>query len=344
MKRTSFFTAVLLFLFIFGSIETKLAAQRPRHIPDFSNPVLNTNCCPIEKRRIDSIMNNAPIVFEGRMIRSTGGVFANYYLFEVEKVYRGGERLQAGTVEIVSKIPDDGSAASFGGGWHIIFAKEIEGTGAYDANNSVKLEVFYCDYFGVTSHFAEVSGWLIPREAPYYSGFGMSINFNVKEELLNFIGSYGLSPTDIPKANRLKTLTRREISEGKQEIDDAEYDLRQKENKKRVYRTILEDVWKLDSASGKKSNRQDIEDAMQEYENAPDSVRDEIWIEQWNKMRKQKDSIRNTGKGQHKSGNANLTVSIKNIRNTEVAGQRFLEFDVMVRADNLLCYCEKRKI
>jgi hypothetical protein len=389
MKRIHLVTAVLVFLFIFGSKETKLAAQERRNVHgelvDFSNRAITTDCCLWNKRRIDSIMNNAPIIFEGRMIKGEGGLFYNSYLFEIGKVYRGGERLKSGSIEIISSYSDGISPialtpASFTSGWHIIFAKEINSItvhtcdrsgsnvnvfnidtlGVFDANNSIKLELFYVEQSYSTggqhaipsSYFAEIPEVTLSNETliiggiSHYSGF--SLNFITQKAVRDFLAIYGLSPISVPKADTVKSLCFREIKEAleRQVIDgmrqevksDAEYRLWQEESSRRHYNTLLENLWKLDSVSGKKSTRKkEIEDAMNEYENASDSMRNQMRYELMIKQKQYLDSISNAperkGTGQHKSGNAKLTLSINNARVTTSAGDNFMEFDVMLRAN-----------
>ena len=186
---------------------------------------------------------------------------------------------------------------------------------AFDANNPVKLELFY-HYFRVTSYFEKVPGWQVSIEEDYYSGFGL--NFNTKEDMRKFLSSYGLSPTDIPKADTLNNLSKIQIKMGYRATKPIDI----RENNKRVHKKMLEDQWIADSIADKKSNRQDIEDEMRKYENASDSVRNQMGIDLWNEMLR-RDSVKNktTGQNQQKS-TPNLTVSIKNIRNFENSSRK----------------------
>jgi len=159
--------------------------------PDFSNPVMTTDCCPKVKNKVDSIMNNAPFVFEGRMIKWDTG--STSYLFEIEKVYRGGKQLQVGTVEVIAKLKRE-TFRSFSYGWHIIFAKEINDTGSFDANNSIKLELYNNDVYDPSCFGVQGN---------YYRGFGL--NFESKESMRDFLASYNLLPADIPKADIIMT-------------------------------------------------------------------------------------------------------------------------------------------
>jgi hypothetical protein len=90
------------------------------------------------------------------------------------------------------------------------------------------------------------------------------------------------------------------------------------ESGKKRYRAFIEEQWKFDSISGKTATRKNIEDAMQEYENASDSVRKQKLYKLMDVELQRIDSISKANKskstGQQKSGNANLTVSIKNVR------------------------------
>ena len=319
MKKVSRLTVVLVFLSIFGGKETKLAAQR--HIPNVPNSVLTTDCCPQQKRKVDSIINNAPFVFEGRMIKSMNGLSQLYYLFEVERVYRGGERLQAGTVEIVSRWVEETwtPPVSLANRRYIIFAKEIESGGAFDANNAIKLDLFYSEYLEHTSRdnrfftsmFVEYSkGEVASRElSHYYTGFSSlfideyALRFETKKELLDFLATYGLSPTDMPKADTLKNLSYREIEEARQ----------WQENVDKYYKTPEQ----IDSIKKKLNGRRGFD---------LDSV-----------LMKKKKTEKQINQ-QHKRGGSNpdLFLTADNIRFTENTGSRFLEFDVMGRADTVL--------
>ena len=225
--RKYFLLFSIVFTVMLGK-ETQVAAQELQQVDDlshvdFSNSMITTDCCPVVKQRIDSAINNAPIVFEGRMIKMIYGTANCYYLFEVEKVYRGGERLQAGTVEVIVKNPQWQSSAAdvpmvFSPRWHIIFAKEVEGEGAFDANNPIKLELVN-DKIYTASCFGECAeriydnrGEQIGYKTPYYVGY-RRLSYRTKQEVRDFISTYGLLPTDVPKADTLKILTTREIKE-----------------------------------------------------------------------------------------------------------------------------------
>jgi len=319
MKRISRFTAVLMFLAIFGSNGTKLVAQR--YIPNVPNAVLTTDCCPRQKQKVDSIINNAPFVFEGRVIKIMNGRFQLYYLFEIEKVYRGGERLQAGTVEIVSRGVEETwtPPVSLANRRYIIFAKEIESGGAFDANNPIKLDLFYSEYSEQTSRdynffnsmFVEYSnGEAVSREfSHYYTGFSSlfideyALRFGTKKALLDFFATYGLFPTDMPKADTLKNLSYREIEEARQ--------------------------W---------------QENVDKYHKTPEQ-RDSLKQERNRRLGFDLDSVLIKKKAekklnQHKRGGSdpNLFLTVDNIRFTENTGNRFLEFDVMGRADTTGTY------
>ena len=229
-KKRIYIVAIFAILLtaMFG-IETQLVAQERQRLggggPSFENPVITTDCCPWHRQILDSVMNNTPFVFEGRMIKSEFyGRLDDSYLFEIEKVYRGGERLQAGTVEIVDRLVAFMPRLNFYRGWYIIFAKEIETQGAFDANNSVKLELFYIDDTESASYWGE------ERDDTYK---GLYSRFRTKEEVRNLLATYGLTPTDVPKADTLKILSYREIKEAKEkDIRDAEAKLRGDEENK----------------------------------------------------------------------------------------------------------------
>ena len=203
-------------------------------------------------------------------------------------------------MEIVAKMgPNYTPRVQFSHRWHLLFAKEIDGYGAFDANNPIKLELF--DIFGYSENgysipgFAEVSG-----DISYYSGFG-SLNFKTKEEMLNFLSTYGLSPTNAPKADTLKVLTKREIEEARQ----------WQENVDKYYRTPEQ----RNSLKQERNRRLGFD---------LDSVL----------IKKKAEKKLN----QHKRGGSdpNLFLTVDNIRFTENTGSRFLEFDVMGRADTVL--------
>ena len=99
-RNVFFRVVVVMFLTAMFGTETKLAAQQSKQ-PDWANMLFHK----------DSVLTNAPFVFEGRMIGGTShGPFnvGRSYLFEIEKVYRGGERLQAGTVEVIVRLNENG--------------------------------------------------------------------------------------------------------------------------------------------------------------------------------------------------------------------------------------------
>jgi hypothetical protein len=279
-------------------------------VPDFSNPVLTTDCCPKQKQRIDDVINTAPFVFEGRMIKEmSGGTYAWYYLFEIEKVYRGGERLQAGTVEIIVKLPmiiaeDKHWPVDFYHGWHILFAKEIEGTGAFDANNSIKLELLDDKYY-TASRFRPSRGKGVSL---YYTGFDM--NFREQEDVRDFIATYGLTPTDVPKVvDTLKTSSHREIKEAKEK---AIRDAKAKENA-------------VPYVSPEKM----------------DSIVREIKRKHGYDL----DTIPNKTKGKtQKSGSEILYMTLDSIKNTIVSNNKFLEFDIIAKAEYPNIYKENNFI
>jgi len=178
MKILSKLSILFLFLFLMIGKETVLAT-------DPAKPYID----------IDSVMNNAPFVFEGQMIKKAFGKRGNNsYLFEIEKVYRGGERLQSGTVELIVKFPENsvGANTSFGYGWHIILAKEIDMPGIIEANNSIKLELYidvrdrvsYLGWCGNTNCYYNYDFWILSPK-----------------DFQDFLATYNLYPTDIQKTN-----------------------------------------------------------------------------------------------------------------------------------------------
>jgi len=319
-KVSKHFLMFFMFLSIVLGRGTQVMSQERQQVDDlshvdFSNRVLTTDCCPIAKQRLDSIMNNAPIVFEGRVVNRSG----YSCLFEIEKVYRGGERLQAGTVEvIVSSL-----IVSLSSGWHIIFAKAIEGgeSSAFDANNSVKLELFHLDdsfdcegCVPLVSYFAEVAermydnrGEVAGYRTPYYSST-LGFRSRTKQEVLNFIGGYGLRPTDVPKADTLKTLSWGEIEKAKED-----------EEREKWYR-----------------------------ENAAPYVSPEKFDSVVRDMKLRHgllDTTKNKGINKiHKRGNEKFYITLDSIKNTVSSGNRFLDFDVMGRTDNMGNYLPSMEI
>ena len=331
----------ILLLALMGK-ENKVAAQTDEEWFEwqFTNPVATTDCCPRQKKIIDSIMNYSPFVFEGRMIRDGGykqGYF--YYLFEIEKVYRGGEQLKEGTVEIVSRMPrssNDPPSVGFGHALYFIFAKEINVSGMFEANNSVKLEVFYnTDNYGskhVTSRFYET---VSPN--PLYYGSSLGLNFKTKENLRDFFATYGLIPADVSKADTLMIFTKQEA----EDIRKAEENrAKQAEKLKVLYQKRLELEWKMNNNNKKRINKKEIDNNLLKYEKASDSIRQRMFYEQQDRYFRILDSIakenqRESQQGQTKStsSEANLTFSIQNTKTTTTQNDSFLEFDIIFRAD-----------
>ena len=211
---------IFVFLAIVLGKESQISAQ------DFSNPVITTDCCPDLKKIVDSVIKHAPFVFEGRMIKKTSGKRNMYYLFEIEKVYRGKKQLQAGTVEIIEKWSIfaeedkiDVVDSVYGNPWCIVFAKETDIPGAFDANNSIKLELFYTgkNTFSTSSLFREITpkrccNGKVVTDPAYYSSKCLSLNFKTQKEVRDFLRTYKLCPKDISKkADILKTQTYKEI-------------------------------------------------------------------------------------------------------------------------------------
>ena len=242
----------LVLLSILLGNETQVVAQLQ---VDFSNPRITTDCCPEFKQKLDSMINNAPFVFEGQMIKRFMG--GNYvaYLFEIEKVYRGGKRLQAGTVEVIVKNPQWISNVSdysvqFAEATYIVFAKEIESVGAFDANNSIKLELlddkgYKASCFGGRSAFPM---GVMPIEdsahlrVSFYRGF--ELNFKTKQEVLDFMGTFGLSSANVSKADTLKILSRREIEELEQGKTRIIYERIAPQKTKEEADSIIRDVYR----------------------------------------------------------------------------------------------------
>ena len=343
--RSKFFRVVVFVLFFAAMLgkETKVVAQ---DYPSYSEIDFPRRIITVPT---DSSIKNAPFVFEGRMIKSVDRFHYRSYLFEIEKVYRGGERLQAGTVEFIENLPEfrtpEYNLVHFLSGWHLIFAKEAEDTGTFDANNSIKFEIFYRSEYKSTSYFDKVYS-----HGSYYLGFGGGLCFKTQEDIRSFLANdYGLFPKDMPKADTLKIAikpTKEEIEEAKakaekraiEEAAETKKKLEQEENRKGFYRYSIEAKWLSDSIAGKKTSRKAIDDAMKEYENAPDSVRNRMYNEKLMEHFQKIDSLNKAKKSQgqlYRGGGdtATLTVSIQNVKNTGNSMERFLKFDVMMRAN-----------
>jgi len=58
---------------------------------------------------------------------------------------------------------------------------------------------------------------VIGYKEPYYGSDLGGLNFKTKEDVRKFLAGYGLIPTDVPKADMLKTTSRREIEEARKE-------------------------------------------------------------------------------------------------------------------------------
>ena len=332
-KRLAVF---IIFLTALCGTHMQVAAQVDGipYIPDFSNPVIHTDCCPEFKEAVDNIMNNAPFVFEGRMIKIKTGAEYRSYLFEIEKVYRGGERLQAGTIELVGTLPTD---VSFGEGWYLIFAKESARPSSFEANNPLKLEIFYhhkfyYHYTNTNSYFTEIDD--------YYTS-GMFLRYHTKEEVRDFLATYNLFPTDIPKADTLKTLSEKDKELArKKAFKDAEEMQRRAESNKTYYRQLLEMNYHLDTLTKQPASRKGVEDAVKEYENASDSERKALMDNKQKEYNRKVDIILDANAAKKKSSNSQkrgddditLITSIQNIAITEDTA-KYLEFDIMVKAD-----------
>ena len=307
-KVSKHFLMFFMFLALLLGKEMQLVAQDllyPPRKPDFSNPIITSNCCPKYKNTVDNIINNAPFVLEGHIIKETYGIDYNYYLFEIEKVYRGCERLQSGTIEILTRHPDtpeEPPAVTFLHRWHVIFAKEIEGGGAFDANNSIKLELFYNDRFYNPSFFGEIEY----EGKPIYHG--LELVFKTKNDVYDFLTTYKLSSTDVSKADTLKTLSKREIEKLK------EKEVREKEAKKDIHHKTKEEADSL----------------IREIKRIKGYDWDTIPRKNINKTQKSGNRGSN--------GRYDLFVKLDSIKYTSNANERFLEFDIVGRADSTGSY------
>ena len=154
----------ILLVFVFFLFQGNLSAQREIN---FDNPILNPSTPYLvkEKEILDNFLNNAPYVFEGRVIRGAwgnpdeDGLGTASYLFEVEKVYRGGERIKAGTVEIISRENLKEPVISYAENkWYLLFCKESSIPGVFDANSDVTIELFYNEHRDLIKTFLPILG------------------------------------------------------------------------------------------------------------------------------------------------------------------------------------------
>jgi hypothetical protein len=248
-------------------------------------------------------MSNAPFLFEGRMIKWIPPADYSHryhsYLFEIEKVYKGGERLQAGTVELIARMPNapnEPPLLVFGNGWYLIFAKETDAPSMIDANNSLKLEIFYRNRFHTVSRFSA---------GDHYTS-GMSLDFRTKEDLQNFLAtSYGLSPTDMPKADTLKVLTPEDIEEMRKA----------------------------------KEIKQEIDTHRKTTEEGDSIMRELLRIRgiDWMDSIPQKKQMQKGG-GSRGINDPNMFLKLDSIKYTSNASGRFVEFDIMGRTDTTGTY------
>ena len=329
--------------------------------PDYSKKVLNSEHWT--KQKLENMLNTAPFVFEGRVI---GYVPASHtrlsYLFEIEKVYRGEERLQAGTVEIIIgrargeelEIMDENNPLMhLSAGWHLVFAQEIDISGSFEANNPIKLELCF-ENFEVPSCFSEekeikyISHGVDPMETGLFFYRGPYIDFRTKEEVREFISVYNLYPTDMHRADTLKTLTWKDIEKTKEKaIRDAEEMLKRAGDYKKYYRQLLEMNYHIDTLTGgQATSLREIEDAIEIYENASDSERKTLIYNKQLEYNQKADRILDANAMKKKSNkqqtrgddDATLITSIQNAIVTEDTYGRYLEFDIMVRADTVDTY------
>jgi len=223
-KITQLIAVAIVFTAIYGTVKQAVAQQpgikNPGARSDFSNQIL-TN--PLYKEKLDSIINNAPYVFEGRLIKkSTNTRSYLSCLFEINKVYKGEEVLQAGRIVkmFIKGVPNGvQDYPYFFGNWHIIFAKNMD-TSSYlkakrsdgffefikdnEANSLVELELFCFDELAISfigeTGYVRLGGHpefeLIPEPDPpyYYSGL---LTFKTKEEVWNFLSNYKLFSENI---------------------------------------------------------------------------------------------------------------------------------------------------
>ena len=222
--------------------------------PDFSNPILN-ECCSDARIHMDSIINNAPFIFEGKLIESDNQSYkANEetcfrsYLFEVEKVYRGGTRIKEGTVEVIvtRSINSAYSYSQVGFGfdtWHILLCKETKISGIYNASNELKFELFYNEdrYFSCIRECKRIKNGELKDRNPYYTG--LSVQFETRYGVRKFFKKYGLTPEKPQPSPKLKS------SEPKQlQIEKSPY-YKTKQEKKEWVEKLEKQKHILDSIS-----------------------------------------------------------------------------------------------
>jgi hypothetical protein len=195
--------------------------------PNFDNPILKMPSSNPYRAVLDSILNQAPYVFEGRVVRGASGNFDEVgfgtysFLFEVEKVYRGGEHVKAGTVEIVTRRNFDPSVRFYEGQWYLLFCKESDVEGVFDANNELTFELFYNVFSGNESRHSSYFGG--GREGDIYR-FTHFLDFQTKEKLMTFLENYRLYPQTPEPVQEIKTYTKKEQEEIKTKQQLMQFD------------------------------------------------------------------------------------------------------------------------
>lgn len=212
-KITKLIAFAIVFSAMYGAMK-QTVAQQPRIRSDFSNQILTK---PLYKEKLDSIINNAPYVFEGRLIKRASNTRAYLScLFEINKVYKGEEELQAGRIVkmFIKGVPNGvQDYPYFFGNWHIIFAKKMDTTSYLkakhndgfvefiddsEANSLVELELFCFDELAIS--FIGETGYIIlegypePNPLYYYSGL---LTFKTKKDVWLFLSNYKLFSEDI---------------------------------------------------------------------------------------------------------------------------------------------------
>lgn len=270
--------------------------------PDFSNPLLKNDCCPEAKERLDSVMNNAPYVFEGRMVEtdyldkiSENGDDYRSFLFEIDKVYKGGERLKGGTVEVITKerCLSCGRTGFAKSSWYILLCKESAFDGSKkNASNKIKLELFY-DIPVFTSRFKGGIPHKVKKDGtfkkwnPYYSGPGLK--FRSKRSVRKFFYKYGMKPKKPFPKPQIKTYQKTTTKPSKREI---------RKKRKEFLKMLKEQKHVLDSISNKNIRKKGL----------------------------QLKSV---------TSNNSITFGISNVKNTGTSSSpRYLEFDITVNSDN----------
>jgi len=215
----------ILILTIIACLATVLHAQE-----DFNPESERFNSFRINQNERDSILKNAPIVLEGEFIDSkrgltTSGVYHSSYLFKVKKVYKGGESVGIGTIEIVtinqdSKYTGLSHMTGFSEGErYFLFCKqsEVEGYFQSKVDNKAVLELYLDKYTGSYDNSLFYRNFDNRNKLINKNTFlrfldkktvGMGIKFETLHGLKSYLKKYGLKPQKTPLNTYNKKISR----------------------------------------------------------------------------------------------------------------------------------------